>query len=56
MDVGGRDGSASTLVHHYGSLHDDAGERWANYAGRLPEPSLDGVDPAEIEVHGEPAA
>ncbi len=29
---------------------------WANYAGKLPEPALDGVDPAEIEVHGEPAA
>jgi MFS family permease len=29
---------------------------WANFAGKLPEPALDGVDPAEIEVHGEPAA
>ena len=23
-------------------------------AGRLPEPALEGVDPEEIEVHGEP--
>jgi MFS family permease len=27
---------------------------WANWRGRLPEPSLSGVDPQEIEVHGDP--
>jgi MFS family permease len=27
---------------------------WANLAGRLPEPSLVGVEPEEIEVHGDP--
>jgi MFS family permease len=27
---------------------------WANLAGRLPEPELSGVDPDEIEVHGDP--
>ncbi|MEO8594412.1 MAG: MFS transporter [Candidatus Solibacter sp.] len=27
---------------------------WAHFTGRLPEPARDGVDPAEIEVHGEP--
>jgi MFS family permease len=27
---------------------------WANVTGRLPEPALEGVDPAEVEVHGEP--
>ncbi len=27
---------------------------WANVTGRLPEPPLLGVDPAEIEVHGDP--
>ena len=26
---------------------------WANYTGRLPEPRLDGIDPDEVEVHGE---
>lgn len=29
---------------------------WANFAGKLPEPALAGVDPDEIEVHGDPAA
>ena len=29
---------------------------WAHVTGRLPEPALEGVDPEEIEVHGEPAA
>jgi MFS family permease len=29
---------------------------WANFAGKLPEPALAGVDPEEIEVHGDPAA
>ncbi|MEO8053046.1 MAG: MFS transporter [Acidobacteriota bacterium] len=29
---------------------------WANFAGKLPEPALDGVAPDEIEVHGDPAA
>jgi len=28
---------------------------WANFAGRLPEPALSGVEPEEVEVHGEPA-
>jgi MFS family permease len=27
---------------------------WANMTGRLPEPALEGVDPREVEVHGEP--
>ena len=27
---------------------------WANATGRLPEPLCEGVDPHEIEVHGEP--
>jgi MFS family permease len=27
---------------------------WANVTGRLPEPALEGVDPSEVEVHGEP--
>ena len=26
---------------------------WAHYTGRLPEPRLEGVDPGEVEVHGE---
>ena len=26
---------------------------WANYTGRLPEPTLEGIDPGEVEVHGE---
>lgn len=29
---------------------------WANWAGRLPEPERPGIEPEEIEVHGEPAA
>jgi MFS family permease len=29
---------------------------WANVSGRLPEPSRPGIEPEEIEVHGEPAA
>jgi MFS family permease len=29
---------------------------WAHVTGRLPEPAREGVDPEEIEVHGEPAA
>lgn len=28
---------------------------WANLAGRLPEPEREGIEPEEIEVHGEPA-
>ena len=28
---------------------------WANLTGRLPEPAREGVEPEEIEVHGEPA-
>jgi len=27
---------------------------WANWKGRLPEPEREGVDPEEVEVHGEP--
>jgi hypothetical protein len=27
---------------------------WANFTGRLPEPPLAGVEPEEIEVHGDP--
>jgi hypothetical protein len=27
---------------------------WANWAGKLPEPSLLGVEPEDVEVHGEP--
>jgi MFS family permease len=29
---------------------------WANWRGRLPEPLREGIEPEEIEVHGEPAA
>ena len=29
---------------------------WMNWRGRLPEPKREGVEPEEIEVHGEPAA
>jgi MFS family permease len=27
---------------------------WANLRGRLPEPKLEGVEPKEVEVHGDP--
>jgi MFS family permease len=27
---------------------------WANWSGRLPEPAREGVEPDEIEVHGDP--
>ena len=27
---------------------------WANITGRLPKPAAEGVEPAEVEVHGEP--
>lgn len=27
---------------------------WANWRGMLPEPPLEGVDPKEVEVHGDP--
>ena len=27
---------------------------WANSSGKLPEPEPNGVDPADIEVHGDP--
>lgn len=27
---------------------------WANWSGRLPEPALAGIEPEEIEVHGDP--
>ncbi len=26
---------------------------WANWTGRIPEPAVEGVDPEEVEVHGE---
>jgi hypothetical protein len=29
---------------------------WAHVTGRLPEPARDGVEPEEVEVHGEPTA
>jgi len=29
---------------------------WAHVTGRLPEPPLEGVEPDEVEIHGEPAA
>jgi len=29
---------------------------WANITGRLPEPAREGVEPEEVEVHGEPIA
>ncbi len=29
---------------------------WANWSGRLPEPDRAGIDPAEVEVHGDPVA
>ena len=29
---------------------------WANWTGRLPEPKREGIEPEEIEVHGEPTA
>jgi MFS family permease len=28
---------------------------WANLTGRLPEPAAEGVEPEEVEIHGEPA-
>jgi len=27
---------------------------WAHVTGRLPEPAREGVEPEEVEVHGEP--
>ena len=27
---------------------------WAHWTGRLPEPAREGLDPEEVEVHGEP--
>jgi len=27
---------------------------WGNLSGRLPEPALAGVEPQEVEVHGDP--
>jgi hypothetical protein len=27
---------------------------WAHWTGRLPEPALEGIDPEDVEVHGEP--
>jgi MFS family permease len=27
---------------------------WAHWTGRLPEPAVEGVDPQEVEVHGDP--
>jgi MFS family permease len=31
------------------------GWTWANLEGRIPEPPLSGVEPEEVEMHGEPA-
>jgi hypothetical protein len=28
---------------------------WAHVTGRLPEPAIEGVEPEEVEIHGEPA-
>lgn len=28
---------------------------WANSTGRLPEPPVSGIDPKDVEIHGEPA-
>jgi MFS family permease len=28
---------------------------WAHFSGRLPEPASEGIEPEEIEIHGEPA-
>jgi hypothetical protein len=28
---------------------------WAHFTGRLPEPALEGVQPEEVEIHGERA-
>jgi MFS family permease len=27
---------------------------WANWSGRLPEPAVEGVEPEEVEIHGDP--
>jgi hypothetical protein len=27
---------------------------WAHWSGRLPEPPRQGIEPEEVEVHGEP--
>jgi len=27
---------------------------WANWTGRLPEPERAGIEPEEVEVHGDP--
>ena len=27
---------------------------WANWTGRLPEPAVEGVEPEEVEIHGDP--
>ena len=27
---------------------------WANWTGRLPQPAAEGVEPTEVEVHGDP--
>jgi hypothetical protein len=29
---------------------------WLNLAGKLPEPAIEGIDPDDVEVHGEPNA
>jgi predicted MFS family arabinose efflux permease len=29
---------------------------WANWSGKLPEPALAGIEPDEVEVHGDPVA
>jgi hypothetical protein len=27
---------------------------WAHWTGRLPEPAMAGIDPRDVEVHGDP--
>jgi hypothetical protein len=29
---------------------------WAHFRGKLPEPSAEGIEVEEVEVHGEPVA
>jgi hypothetical protein len=29
---------------------------WANWKDKLPEPALLGIDPVDVEVHGDPVA
>jgi hypothetical protein len=45
-DIGAVAGVLSSLTAVYWA--------WADWTGRLPEPPLKGIEPEEIEVHGEP--